>query len=69
MPHQRQERNAKEKVNINIASLNMNGATAPSENMLMTEKWAMVNRTIFNECIAVLALQEIHLDDDCLEQV
>ena len=68
-PHQRQERNAKEKANINITSLNMNGATAPSENMSMTEKWAMVNRTIFNERIAVLALQETHLDDDRLEQV
>ena len=35
----------------------------------MTEKWAMVNRTIYNECIAILALQETHLDDDRLEQV
>ena len=35
----------------------------------MIEKWAMVNRTIYNERIAILALQETHLDQQLLEQI
>ena len=47
----------------------MNGATSTREKMTCTEKWAMVNKTIFNERIAILALQETHLDDSILEQI
>ena len=47
----------------------MNGATAPCENMSCIDKWAMVNRTIYNERIAILALQETHLDQHLLDQV
>jgi hypothetical protein len=47
----------------------MNRAIAPSKNMSMTEKWAMVNHTIYNKHIAILVIQEMHLDDKCLEQV
>ena len=65
----RQESNPKEKANINIASLNMNGATALKEKMTMIEKWSMVNCTIYNERIAILALQETHLDEQLLEQI
>lgn len=65
----RVKKNPKEKANINIASLNMNRATAPSENMSCIDKWAMVNRIIHNERIAILALQETHLDQHLLDQV
>jgi len=61
--------NQKQKANINIASLNMNGATAPSERMSCIDKWTMINRTIYNEKITILALQETHLDQNLLEQV
>lgn len=37
--------------------------------MSCIKKWAMINRTIQNEKIAILALQETHLDEDCLDQV
>jgi len=47
----------------------MNGATAPSERMSCIDKWAMINHTIYNEKIAILALQETHLDQHLLEQV
>ena len=47
----------------------MNGATAPSERMSCIDKWTMINRTIYNEKIAILALQETHLDQNLLEQV
>ena len=53
----------KKKANINIATLNINGATAPSHNMDLTEKWAMINQTIRKNKIAILALQETHLDE------
>ena len=56
-------RTCKKKANINIATLNMNGATAPSHNMNLTEKWSMVNHTIRKHKIAILALQETHLDE------
>ena len=42
----------------------MNGATAPSSNMSLIEKWSTINRTIRKEKIAILALQETHLDDE-----
>jgi len=61
--------NTKEKANINIASLNVNGATAPSERMSCVEKWAMINCMIHNERIAILALQETHLDQTLLDQL
>jgi len=47
----------------------MNGATAPSEHMNCIDKWAMVNQTIYNERIAILALQETHLDQKLLDRV
>ena len=37
--------------------------------MSCVEKWAMINRTIQNEKIAILALQETHLDEERLDQV
>jgi hypothetical protein len=53
----------KKKANINIATLNINGATAPTHNMDLIEKWSMINRTIRENKIAILALQETHLDE------
>jgi len=47
----------------------MNGATAAKEKMSCIEKWARVNSTIYNEKIAILAIQETHLDQKLLEQV
>lgn len=47
----------------------MNGATAPSKNMTYIEKWAMVNCTILNKRIAILAVQETQLDQARLDQV
>jgi exonuclease III len=37
--------------------------------MSCIEKWASVNRTIQNERIAILALQETHLDQPLLDQI
>jgi ribonuclease HI len=56
--------NYKKRANINIATLNINGATAPTSNMNLIEKWSTINRTIRKEKIAILALQETHLDEE-----
>lgn len=53
----------KKKANINLATLNMNGATAPTHNMNLTEKWSTINYQIRAKKIAILALQETHLDE------
>ena len=63
------QENAKGKANINIASLNVNRATASREGMSLIEKWASINRMIYNEKITVLALQETHLDQERLDQI
>ena len=47
----------------------MNGATAPASNMMLLEKWAMINKTIFKNKIAILALQETHLDQQMMETI
>ena len=52
------------RANINIATLNMNGLTAPRHHMSYTEKWALVNQTLNEHKIAILALQETHLDQE-----
>ena len=54
----------KKRANITIATVNMNGATAPANNMNLIDKWSMINRTIRSEKIAILALQETHLDGE-----
>jgi exonuclease III len=52
------------RANINIATLNMNGYAAPSNNMSHLEKWTMINQTINKHRITILALQETHLDQE-----
>ena len=57
------------RANINIATLNMNGLSAPTNNMSYIEKWSMINQTLNKFKIAVLAIQETHLDDETLERI
>jgi ribonuclease HI/exonuclease III len=57
------------RANINIATLNMNGLSAPTHGMSALEKWAMVNQTLNQHKIAILALQETHLDHEALERI
>ena len=57
------------RANITIATLNINGYTAPASNMTGIEKWSAINHTINDNRIAILALQETHLDHDSLQQV
>jgi exonuclease III len=59
----------KMRASINIATLNMNGIAAPSSGLSLTEKWSMVNQTLNKFKIAVLALQETHLDKERAEMI
>ncbi|KAH9005679.1 Endonuclease/exonuclease/phosphatase, partial [Lactarius deliciosus] len=57
------------RASITIASLNMNGFTAPANNMNGIEKWSSVYKTMNKNKIAILALQETHLDNDLLDNI
>ena len=57
------------RANINIATLNMNGLSAPTNNMSYIEKWAMINQTLNKYKIAILAIQETHLDEETTERI
>ena len=57
------------KANIIIASLNVNGYAAPARNMNGIEKWSTIYQTMKENKIAVLALQETHLDNSLLHSI
>jgi len=58
---------ARLRANIRITSQNVNGATAPSENMNYKAKWRTISDMMRTEKIAVLAIQESHLDEGLTE--
>jgi len=60
---------ARLRANICIASQNVNGAATPSEHMNYKEKWKSISQMFHAEKIAVLAIQESHLDQDMAEQL
>jgi exonuclease III len=69
-PQQSQRKTGLQKrANIKIATLNMNGAHTNGEACMRFEKWAEINATMKRENIAILALQETHLDDHLLSDV
>ena len=47
----------------------MCGSSAPTNNMNTIDKWTMINHTIRKNKIAILALQETHLDDNLVESI
>ena len=55
------------KANINIATLNMNGAA--SQDTPLLSKWGEISRTLYENKIAILALQETHMDGEMTNQV
>ena len=57
------------RANITIATLNINGYMAPSNNMTGIDTWLAINHTISDNKIAILALQETHLDHTLLQDV
>jgi len=62
--YQRKENPAK-RANVNIATLNMRGGT--TRNTSLVQKWSYISQMIYRCKIAILALQETHLDLDRTE--
>jgi exonuclease III len=57
------------RANITIATLNMRGSSAPTSNMNFLKKWTRINYMIRTNKIAILALQETHLDNELAESI
>ena len=57
------------RANINLSTLNMNGLTAPSQGMNFRQKWSTINSTLNQHKLAILALQETHLDQETIEHL
>ena len=55
-------------INI-IATLNMNSFSAQSNHMTGIEKWSAVHHTINDHKIAILSLQETHLNPSLLSDI
>jgi exonuclease III len=59
----------KMRVNIKIATLNINGCHLDGESTLTYGKWAEVNATLKRDGIAILALQETHLNHEDIQSL
>ena len=57
------------RANINVATLNINGFAAPTKNMSEIEKWSAIYQMMKEHKLAILAVQETHLDDDMLHSI
>ena len=57
------------KANIIIATLNVNGFSAPSSSLSGIEKWSTIVRMMNKLKITILAIQETHLDDTRLDEI
>jgi hypothetical protein len=62
-----QKRKRTEKANINIATLNINGATLQDSSLL--QKWEEINSLLYEHKIAILALQEMHMSQEITKQI
>ena len=57
------------KENINIVSLNVNGFRSLANNMNSIEKWSSIYQTMKVNKIAILALQETHLNNELIHSI
>jgi ribonuclease HI/exonuclease III len=60
-PHNK--KGMRKKANIKIATLNMNGLHTNAESRNNFEKWSEINTAMKKQNIAILALQETHMDE------
>jgi exonuclease III len=77
-PHQQTPTNHREhnqknqhrtQASIRITTLNMNGCYTNHESRTTFKKWAEINATIKKEKIAILTLQETHLDQEVVNNL
>lgn len=65
----RNRKGLRKRANIKIATLNVNGAHTGGESTTSFEKWSEINATMKRDKIAILALQETHLDETALNDI
>ena len=63
-PHKKK---CSEKANINITTLNINGATSQDSSLL--QKWGEISSLLYKHKIAILALQEMHMNQEMTDQI
>lgn len=59
----------RKRANIKIASLNMNGLHTVEDRSFSYKKWSEINATVKRDKIAILAVQETHLDDETTHSI
>ncbi|KAH9047206.1 Endonuclease/exonuclease/phosphatase, partial [Lactarius hengduanensis] len=59
----------RKRANIKIGTLNVNGLRASTENQTNFTKWAKINATMKRDNIAILAVQETHLDEQTTQDI
>lgn len=64
-----EKKGLRKRMNIKIGTINVNGLHTSAENRSSFEKWAEINDTMKKEKIAVLAVQETHLDNASTEAI
>ena len=60
----RSKKGLKKRANIKIGTININGLHTTADRNRTFEKWTEINVTMRNEKIAILAVQEMHLDKE-----
>lgn len=63
------ERQKSHRANVNIAILNVNGYAAPTNNMTGIEKWSTIYQSMKENKLAILAVQESHLNDTLIHSI
>ena len=59
----------RKRANIKIGTVNINGLHTTTDGLYSFEKWAEINTAMRNEKIAILAVQETHLDERNLNAI
>ena len=59
----RQKKGLRKRANMKIGTININSLHTTAESGYAFEKWSEINVTMRNEKIAILAVQETHLDE------
>ena len=65
-PH---KKGIRKRANVRIGTININGLHTTAEGTHTFEKWAEINVTMKNEKIAILAVQETHLDEQSTDAI
>jgi hypothetical protein len=59
----------KTRANIKVATLNVKGHTSPTLGQTQTSKWVAINRTMRDQKIGILCIQETHLCQEHMMQI